>query len=163
MPIFWDKRYRRVTDIAPVSLIDDGISLILLDVDNTLTTHDNPVPAEGVRGWLHDLDSAKIDAVIVSNNSEERVSPFAQLLGLPFIPNAKKPLPFVVRRLIKSRGLKPCNVAVIGDQLFTDMLFGRLLEAKCLLTEPIEPERGRLLRIKRVLERPIRGQIWQNK
>ena len=47
-----NERYRRITGIDPAALAARGILGVVLDVDNTLTTHDNPRPADGVLEWL---------------------------------------------------------------------------------------------------------------
>ena len=51
-PFYPDERRRRITEIDPAALAARGIRGIILDVDNTLTTHDNPRPAPGVLEWL---------------------------------------------------------------------------------------------------------------
>ena len=43
---------RSVCDITPQLLEKLGVCGLLLDIDNTLTTHDNPVPAAGVEAWV---------------------------------------------------------------------------------------------------------------
>ena len=43
---------RSVCDISPALLQKLGVRGLLLDVDNTLTTHDNPTPAPGVEAWI---------------------------------------------------------------------------------------------------------------
>ena len=54
-----DYRFRRAWDIPPEWLRDKGITVLLLDVDNTLTTHDNPDVADGVHGWLARMRAAE--------------------------------------------------------------------------------------------------------
>ena len=44
--------FRRVTDITPEILKKLNIRGLILDLDNTLTTHDNPRPADGVLEWI---------------------------------------------------------------------------------------------------------------
>ena len=75
---------RSVCDITPTMLQHFGIRGLLLDLDNTLTTHDNPRPAEGVLDWITVMKENGIAMCIVSNNHPPRVKPFADLLGLPF-------------------------------------------------------------------------------
>jgi predicted HAD superfamily phosphohydrolase YqeG len=59
MPLFCPcYRFHRVENITPEFLTAHGIKGILLDVDNTLTTHDNPVPYDGVMEWLESLKKA---------------------------------------------------------------------------------------------------------
>ena len=36
---------KKITDITPSALKKRGIKALVLDVDNTLTTHNNPAPA----------------------------------------------------------------------------------------------------------------------
>ncbi|MEG1774362.1 MAG: YqeG family HAD IIIA-type phosphatase [Oscillospiraceae bacterium] len=156
MGILWPhERYHRITDIDPAALLRSGIKAVVLDVDNTLTTHDNPVPAVGVLEWLRGAERAGLEMMILSNNHPPRVEPFARMLGLAFEANGRKPLPGGVRRACAKLHAAPRETAVIGDQLFTDMLGGRLAGCRCLLVDPIEPEKTRFFRLKRRLERPI--------
>lgn len=84
---------RSVLQIQPGLLRQYGIRGLMLDLDNTLTTHDNPAPAEGVLSWIGLMRQAGIAMMIVSNNRPHRVQPFATALGLPFVAEGAKPLP----------------------------------------------------------------------
>ena len=75
---------RRITDITVKDLRALGAQGILLDIDNTLTTHDNPVLDERVRAWLDEMREAGFSLTVVSNNRDERVRPFAEAIGLSF-------------------------------------------------------------------------------
>ena len=72
---------RSVCDITPQLLEKLGVCGLLLDIDNTLTTHDNPVPAAGVEAWVAGMQAAGISLCLVSNNHPPRVEPFAKRLG----------------------------------------------------------------------------------
>ena len=76
---------RSVCDITPQLLEKLGVCGLLLDIDNTLTTHDNPVPAAGVEAWVAGMQAAGISLCLVSNNHPPRVEPFAKRLGLDFV------------------------------------------------------------------------------
>lgn len=154
-PFYPDERYHRITDIDPAALAARGIAGIVLDVDNTLTTHDNPRPADGVPEWLAKARAAGLRLVILSNNHPERVNPFAQMLGLTFEADGKKPLPGGFLRACAHMEVAPRAAAAIGDQIFTDVMGARLAGVLCLMVDPIEPERGWFFRLKRRLERPI--------
>ena len=83
MPLFFpDYSYRRVYEIPAAFFVRQGIRAALLDVDNTLTTHDNPVPHERVLDWLDCQRQAGVRLLLLSNNTPERVAPFARALGL---------------------------------------------------------------------------------
>ena len=87
-----DLSFRKTVDIKPEFLKKLGIKGLILDVDNTLTTHDNPVPAEGIAEWLENMKKSGIKLIIVSNNHPERVKPFADPLGLDYVSDSGKPL-----------------------------------------------------------------------
>lgn len=143
---------KNVTMITTELLRKHHIKALVLDVDNTLTTHGNPKPGEGVLQWLETMRQADIPMMIVSNNSHGRVKPFAELLQLEFVSRGWKPLTVGMTKACKRFGLSPSEVAIVGDQLFTDILGGKLKGMKCILTEPICLESGPFFKLKRKLE-----------
>ena len=156
MPLFAPRlMLDKMICITPELLRERGLSVLLLDIDNTMTTHDNPVPAEGVTEWIKQMQSEGFRLIVVSNNSEERVKPFAQLIGLDFVSHGCKPLPSGFRRACEQLGVKPSQAAVVGDQIFTDILGGNLLGAYTILTVPYQLEEMRFFKLKRALEKPI--------
>lgn len=156
MPVFLPKEMaRHITDLSPEFFKSRGIEAVVLDVDNTLTTHGNPVPAEGVPEWIGRMKDAGLELTILSNNYRERVEPFARKLGLDFISMACKPLTFGLTRACRWYGLKPRQVCLIGDQIFTDIVGGNLKGVLTVLVEPYELEHKWSFRLKRRLERPI--------
>ena len=70
-----DYLFEKTTDITPEFLHALGVKNLILDVDNTLTTHDNPTPGQGVPGWLDLMRAEGFNMMIVSNNHRERVTP----------------------------------------------------------------------------------------
>ena len=156
LPLFYPHQLlKRITDLDPQALWFMGVRGIILDVDNTLTTHNSPVPGECVMDWLQRAEACGLKRIILSNNTPDRVRPFAEMLGLGFTANGKKPLPSGVRRAAREMGLSASETALIGDQIFTDVLAGRLAGAVSILVEPIEPETAAFFRLKRRLEAPI--------
>ena len=155
MKLFPTFYIHRIFDIDLDQLASQGISLLILDVDNTLTTHNNPNLEKPVRDWLDKAQEKGFERVILSNNGEERVAPFAQKLGLEYVSHAKKPLKGGFLRVFARFGVQPCQTAVIGDQLFTDILGGNRAGACTFLTRPIEPEPMLFFKIKRALERLV--------
>ncbi len=157
MALFYPTLYcRRITDVTVEQLRCLGVDGILLDVDNTLTTHDNPELEPAVTAWLATVKEAGFSMMILSNNRAPRVAPFADKIGLPFHARAKKPLPGGYRAAAAAMGLAPGRCAVIGDQLFTDILGANLAGMPCVLLEPIQPEvEQRFIVFKRRLERVL--------
>jgi len=145
----------RVTRLTPGQLQSWGTKVLILDVDNTLTTHNNPVPDQDILRWLEQMKQAQYRLVILSNNSAERVEPFARLLGLDYTANAMKPLAKGFRETARRLGVTAPEMAVVGDQIFTDILGGNLFGARTVLVEPMEPEKSWPFRLKRRLEHGI--------
>lgn len=145
--------FDKVGEITPEFLHKKQIKGLLLDLDNTLTTHNNPVPPQSSLDWLDKMRAAGIRLMIVSNNHAPRVTPFAEQLGLEFVSEGKKPLTFGYTRAIKRLGLEKRNVAAVGDQIFTDVLGSNLKGIRSIFVFPIEPETSLPFRFKRAIEK----------
>ena len=66
-----------------------------------------------------------------------------------------KPLPFNFNKARRLYNAKKEQTAIIGDQIFTDIVGGNIANIKTILVEPFEPktEGGFFFRLKRRLER----------
>ncbi len=127
----------------------------MLDVDNTLTTNENPNVSAEVIDWIGKMKAAGIKLLIISNNKRRRVEPFARKLGLGCIANAAKPLGWGVKRAVKRLGVSRKGIAIVGDQIFTDVLCANLAGASSILVEPIELENLPFFKIKRRMEKIV--------
>ncbi len=175
MSLFYPTLYRRrITDVTVEDLRRLGVQGILLDVDNTLTTHDNPDLDPAVTAWLAAMKAAGFQLTVLSNNQAPRVAPFAARIGLDYHAKAQKPLPTGYRAAAKAMGLSPKACVAIGDQLFTDIMGANLAGMPSILLEPIEFEveqkfivfkrrvEGPLLRTKKQLARKERDYAGKN-
>lgn len=147
--------FDKVGEITPEFLKKERIKGLLLDLDNTLTTHNNPVPPQSSLDWLERMKAAGIKLMIVSNNHEPRVTPFAKQLGLDFVCEGAKPLTIGYTKAIKRLKLDKKNVAAVGDQIFTDVLGSNLKGIRSVFVFPIEPETSLPFRFKRACEKPF--------
>ena len=150
-----DYYYRSVLDIDLAELKRRGIDTLLVDLDNTLLPRDtNVVPAD-VKAWAAGLRDAGFSACLVSNNWHDRVVRVAQELGFDLVPKAVKPLPFAFRKALERAGSTAKRAAIVGDQLFTDVLGGKLTGITTVLIAPMSsadlPHTLFLRRIERVL------------
>lgn len=148
-----------VTEINLKLLENYGIKGLLLDLDNTLTTHNNPVPSDGIMEWLGEMKRSGISLMIVSNNYINRVKPFSRELGLRFVPASAKPLSYGIDRARKRLRLEKKEIAMVGDQLYTDVLGGNLYGIKTIFVFPIQHEDGILFKMKRIAEKPFLPKI----
>ncbi len=157
MSIFYPTRLKpHITAITEEELRALGVRGLLLDVDNTLTTHGSQEVSAEVVDWLRRMEAAGFLPTVVSNALPRRVAPFAGRLGLTFIAFACKPLPIGFLRAAKRLGLKKKQCVVIGDQTFTDILGARLCGIPCIQLLPIQLETNKpLMLYKRRLENGI--------
>lgn len=147
------KYFKSVTDITKEELKKMGVDSLILDVDNTLTLKKGAVIIDGVLDWLEEMKSGGISLIILSNAKPSRMGWVSKSLGLDFVGYGLKPLTFGYFRAIKKMGARKNKTAVIGDQLFTDILGGNLSGIKTILVSPKEMETSFGFRIKRSLER----------
>lgn len=153
--------FDNVTDIDIDFLEWNGIKAVLLDIDNTLTQHNGTEPYDGVREWVDSIKSAGVKVAIISNaKDEQRVRLFAEKLEIDnYIWDAKKPFTKGFGQLTKDLGVDKSEVVVIGDQIFTDVLYANCVGAMSILVDPKDKKEALSIRIKRILEIPFRGLI----
>jgi hypothetical protein len=156
MPLFQPTQvFRRATDITPAYLQAHGIRALILDVDNTLTGHGSQELSPEVAAWLDTMRSANVAMAICSNNYKKRVAPFASRLGLPFCSLCCKPAPWGLARARRILGAKKGEIALVGDQIFTDTLGANLYGIPMLLVLPMYEDIKPLIRFRRRIERVI--------
>lgn len=146
-------KLEKVTDISIDILNKYGIKALILDVDNTLSTHHGQVLTDGLPEWLDLMRQNGIKMTVLSNSNSKRLTPFAKKIGLDFISIGLKPLPFGYIRALKRLGTNKKETAIVGDQLFTDTMGGNFVGVKTILLTPIKPETSLRFRSKRRVER----------
>ena len=150
-----DLYMRSVRDIDLDALKACGIDTLLMDLDNTLLPRDSSVVPAEIVGWAAELARAGFSVCLVSNNWHERVHEVAKELGFALVSKAVKPLPFAFLRAIDLMGSTRRRSAIVGDQMFTDVLGGKLLGVMTILVLPLShsdlPHTLMLRRVERVL------------
>ncbi len=124
----------------------------ILDLDNTLSMHGSPAPEQGVTEWLEKMKKLGMKLIVLSNNTKKRVEPLAGELELDFISFGCKPLTLGISRALKKMRLPKKSVALVGDQIFTDILGGNLRGVPTILVEPFHMEDKVSFKMKRKLE-----------
>jgi uncharacterized protein len=150
-----DYYLRSVRDIDLDALRSRGVDTLLIDLDNTLLPRDSDAIPDAVRAWVLALPGRGFKVCLVSNNWHERVSKVANELGIDLVAKAVKPLPFAFLRALRKVGSRRRNAAVVGDQMFTDVVGGRLLGMATVMVLPQShsdlPHTLALRRLERVL------------
>lgn len=149
------KIYDNIYAITPEELKRFGVCALILDIDNTLVTYDDPKPTESVAAWLNAMHAAGVQTAFVSNNHAPRVESFCEGLGCYFHADAKKPSRRYLREAMAYMKTYVSNTACVGDQLFTDVWAGKRLGIKAFLVPPIKDKRTLFFKAKRLLEKPV--------
>ena len=150
-----DHIFEKFDDVTPEFLRAEGISFLLIDIDNTLAPYEEPLPNERVKAWLGGLAQNGIRAILVSNNHAPRVELFNSELGLPAFADCHKPSPRRLRKLVDSFGAELCETSALGDQIFTDVWGAKKMGARAILVPPIRDKKTLFFRAKRLLEKPF--------
>jgi uncharacterized protein len=143
----------RLHDVPHEELESAGIRGLIVDLDNTLLGFRETELAAEHLAWVAEAHHRGMRIVMLSNNFSQRVTSIADQLGVRCIPNALKPLPFGFMRALRYLDLPRRQVAVVGDQLFTDVLGGKLCGLYTILTEPIETKDFPITKFFRYFER----------
>lgn len=124
--------------ISVEQLTRDGIKGLIIDLDNTMTPWNDVEVGPKVAEWITKVKAAGIGVCVVSNNSKrQRVAVVAERLDIPFVFRASKPRRRAFRAGMDILGTGRGDTAVIGDQLFTDILGGNRLGLYTILVTPI--------------------------
>jgi len=146
-------------DITPEMLKNKGIFGLIIDIDNTLVATYIKNADERAVNFIKTLKENGIKTVIVSNGKKERVEIFCKPLKIEYMYKAHKPLGGALKKAIEMMGLPYDKVAILGDQLFTDVLGGNLLGIHSILVKPMDPDEPLFIKIKRIFEKPFLKKI----
>lgn len=154
--IFYPKLYcQKVTDIKVEFLKENNIKAIILDVDNTLLDFDLNI-ISGLENWYNDIKNNNIKCMILSNsNKEKKIKMVADLLNIPFIKFATKPLKRGFNKAKQVLGEENENIAVVGDQIFTDVYGANRCKMFSILVKPVAKKDLWMTRFKRPIENLI--------
>ena len=141
----------------------NNIKGIILDVDNTLIDFSKNMP-DGTKEWIDEVKKQEIKCCILSNSNKiEKVKKVAETLDIPFIYFAKKPLKFGFNKAKKILGLPSNEIAVVGDQIMTDVIGANRSKMFSILVKPIEEKDYLITKIKRPLENIIIKRYLKNR
>ena len=150
--------YPSVTALDPKALRARGITLVLADLDNTLVRYGPGDPAPEVLAWREGLRTAGVELFLLSNSRKpDRPGRYAKRLDIPYLGHAGKPRTAGFEQAMARMGRTAGQTAMVGDQIFTDILGARRMGILALLVEPIQlaGNPGRYLRY--AVEQPFRA------
>ncbi|NLY00565.1 MAG: YqeG family HAD IIIA-type phosphatase [Rhodopirellula sp.] len=133
-------RIESVLDLGIEQIRALGLQALVLDVDCTLKRYCTSICTPEITAWVKELLDADLRVCLVSNGREPRISRFAEGLGVPYVARAFKPLPLGIQTAMRRLGVQQRETAMVGDQLFADIMAGRLAGVYTILVRPIQPE-----------------------
>ncbi|NLY38928.1 MAG: YqeG family HAD IIIA-type phosphatase [Firmicutes bacterium] len=132
-----------------------GIKGIIADMDNTLVPWNDRTVYPRLANWLDGLKKEGFRICIVSNNSADRGGQLARDLDIPAFWYAVKPRRRAFRKALIELNLPASAVAVLGDQIFTDVLGGNRMGLYTILVTPISDKEFIWTKLMRQFERLI--------
>lgn len=153
LPTYW---FPQLTDLQPEFLRERGITLLLLDFDNTMLPYTTDEPTPELLDWLGRMQAAGIRLCIVSNSRRQRVPTFSERYGVPCVLRAVKPRTRGIRTAMRRFSAQKAETALVGDQTYTDVLGANLAGITSLQVRSIH-NHTIWLKLRHVLELPC---LW---
>jgi len=130
-----------------------GANLIIFDLDNTLVFSETTKAPEEIIGWMAGIKN-KYKCVCVSNSrtARKRAQTVFDIFGIEiFLSNRKKPSQKLFKEVKERYGAEGL-IFVVGDRIFTDILFGNLGGVKTVLIKPLSGEEWLSIKLLRLFE-----------
>ncbi len=145
-----------VWQVDAASLASRGIKAVLVDLDNTIVEYRQYRTSEALEKWIRLLKGEGLQICIVSNSRRHALaSSLGDHIGVPVITKAGKPSRKAMRRAMAMLEVRPAEVAVIGDQVFTDILAGNRLGCYTILVRPLSKVEFAGTKVVRIAERVV--------
>lgn len=145
----------KVQDISTEVLEKNDIKGLILDIDNTLVPMHMKEADENAVMWIERIKSCGYKVCIVSNASKKRVIKFNERLKLDAIHRASKPGSKAYLKAAGLMGLENKNIAVVGDQIFTDVYGGNRVNMFTILVKSLRGRENLFIMLKRLPEKWI--------
>jgi len=149
MDIFVPDMYQKsIYTINYKKLKKNGIKCLLFDLNNTLASYEVDYPDNKLRELFFELER-DFKVIIISNSPKNRVRPFKEKLNVDSAFNSKKPFKKKYKKIMSLYGFKDTEIAVVGDELITDILGGNRMGFTTILVNglsELEPFHTRVIR-----------------
>ncbi len=156
-----DVYQKSIYTIDYLKLANRGIKCLLFDLDNTLSPVSIKKANEKTKDLFKELNEKGFDIYLFSNSPRSRVRVFAKDLNVDFVSSAKKPLKKNFKKLLYEKDYNESQVAIIGDQILTDILGGNLIGITTVLVNPISQRDFFITKFSRLIERRIMRKLRQ--
>lgn len=151
-----DMYQKNIYDINYKKLNSIGIKCLLFDLDNTIITNDMKKPSKKIIDLIEKLKRMGFRVIIFSNAKKKKIQPFKEKLEVDCSAKSRKPFKKKFNKVIKEYRFAENEIALIGDQLLTDILGGNRVGIYTILVERISSKESILIKSKRIIEKILR-------
>lgn len=145
---------KSVYDINYSKLSERGIKCLLFDLDNTLVFPNIKEPTKDLIDLFNNLKQ-DFKVIIFSNSPNRRLKPFGDILEVEYSYSSRKPFKKKFLEVIKRLGYDLGEIAIIGDQILTDIVGGNSVGITTILTEPLTKKDMIFTKFNRQLEKVV--------
>ncbi len=142
---------KNIFEIDYKKLKDSDIKVLLFDFDNTIIEKGNNVIDEKTLKFLNSLKSDFIIYIVSNSLNSSKLNLVCGKLALPYIGHAWKPFKSGYKRL-RFKDIKNEQIAMIGDQLITDVWGANKMGYFSILIDPITNNEHIWTKVNRVFE-----------
>jgi len=151
---------KNVHDINYKKLKKQGIKCLLFDLDNTLahpriSFKAKRKPTPKVKKLFKELEKMGFKIIVFSNGLKQNVLGYSNQLKVDSIYQAKKPKSKNFEKVMKDNKLKETQMAMIGDQLLTDIKGGNLMNMTTILVRPFTKKEFIFTKFNRLAEKRV--------
>ncbi|MBQ7957998.1 MAG: HAD-IA family hydrolase [Clostridia bacterium] len=129
-----------LTEITADDFTKMGVKLIAVDLDNTSVFDCTMTPVKGAKAWFKKIKEAGFKVVLISNSFELRGHIMGKVFGCNSYGPAAKPDTKMMAKAAEEAGVKPCEMALVGDRLFTDIAGANKFGAVSVYVRPYRKE-----------------------
>jgi uncharacterized protein len=152
-----DSYFPSLNDVPIPLLQNKGVRLILLDIDNTLSIHGSIKADRYATQQIKRFQNARIQCILFSNALQNRVKLYADSVGIDFVPHPKKPsLKGIQWVLDHHPNYREKELAIVGDQIFTDVIAGKRAGILTILVDPLSEKESFHIELKRCFEKLLK-------
>lgn len=128
---------KNIFEIDYKKLKERGIKCLLFDLDNTIMPYKEKKVSAEVQELIYNLKKMKFKIIIFSNSPKLRVKAFGDALNVDVVAYARKPHKKSFFKVLKKYKFAENEVAIIGDQMLTDIVGGNKIGITTILTTPV--------------------------
>ena len=158
-----DKYTKSIYTIDYNQLKNNKVKCLIFDLNNTLAPLSLKKPNKKLIDLFEELKDMKFKLYIVSNSMKKRVEPFKEILCVDSSYLSMKPSLKKFKKIYNMHKFKDNEIAVIGDELLTDIWAANRMNFVSILVNPIGTKEFFSTKLGRVFENFIIERLTKKK